>query len=100
MTEGAKVLLVVLGFLSGAALGSFANVVITRVPQGRSIVRPGSRCPSCGTGIRPRDNLPVVSWVALRGRCRSCGWRIPLRYPLVEIAGGLLGAAIVAAMLW
>jgi len=74
----------------GAAVGSFLNVVIARVPAGESIVSPGSRCPRCGTPIRWWDNLPVVSWLLLRGRCRRCGAPISPRYPLVE----LLGAAV------
>jgi leader peptidase (prepilin peptidase)/N-methyltransferase len=77
----------------GAAVGSFLNVVIARVPAGESVVSPGSRCPACRTPIRWWDNLPVVSWVGLRGRCRSCGARISPRYLLVE----LLGAAIALA---
>jgi leader peptidase (prepilin peptidase)/N-methyltransferase len=74
----------------------FVNVVIARVPEGQSVVRPGSRCTRCGTPIAPRDNIPVVSWLLLRGRARCCGGRISLRYPLVELATG--GAfAVVAA---
>ena len=68
----------------GLAIGSFLNVVIHRVPKGESIVRPRSRCPSCGTEITPRDNVPVLSWLALRGKCRHCGEPISPRYPLVE----------------
>ena len=92
----------------GLALGSFLNVVAARVPLHRSIVRPGSACMSCGREIRWYDNIPLVSWLVLRGRCRACGDRIPLRYPAVElvtallVAGsvwkfGLSGAAAVAA---
>jgi leader peptidase (prepilin peptidase) / N-methyltransferase len=73
--------------LVGAAVGSFLNVVIARVPAGESIVRPGSRCPRCRMPIRWYDNLPIVSWLALRARCRSCGASIPIRYPLVEALG-------------
>jgi leader peptidase (prepilin peptidase) / N-methyltransferase len=76
--------------LLGLAAGSFANVVIHRVPRHESVVRPGSRCPSCGGPIAWRDNLPVLSWLLLRGRCRSCRASIPVRYPLVELAMGLL----------
>ena len=94
MTTGAAVLILTVGLLAGLILGSFANVVISRVPKGESIVRPGSRCPSCGTPVRARDNLPVVSWLLLRGRCRACGWRIPARYPLVELAGGAIGILV------
>jgi leader peptidase (prepilin peptidase)/N-methyltransferase len=70
----------------GLAFGSFANVVIHRVPRRESLVRPGSRCPSCQAAIAPADNVPVVSWLLLRGRCRHCRARIPLRYPAVELA--------------
>jgi leader peptidase (prepilin peptidase)/N-methyltransferase len=76
--------------LLGLLAGSFANVVIHRVPRGESTVRPGSRCPACGEGIAARDNLPVVGWLLLRGRCRSCATAIPVRYPLVEAAMGVL----------
>ena len=78
----------------GLLLGSFANVVIARVPDGRSIVRPGSACPACGGAIAPRDNVPVLSWLALRGRCRACGAAISARYPLIEAACALLFAAV------
>ena len=77
-------------FLPGLALGSFLNVVAARVPMRRSIVRPASACMSCGTTIRRRDNVPVLSYVWLRGRCRTCGARIRLRYPAVELATALL----------
>jgi len=80
----------------GLAVGSFLNVVIWRVPRGESIVRPPSHCPACGRPVRPHDNIPVVSWLLLRGRCRDCAAPIPARYPLVElgtgIAFGLVGA--------
>ena len=74
----------------GLAIGSFLNVVIWRVPKGESVVRPASRCPSCQTPITPRDNIPVVSWLLLRGRCRHCGAPISARYPLVELATAAL----------
>ena len=80
----------------GLIFGSFANVVIHRVPRGESIAKPPSACPGCGTPISPRDNIPVVSWLLLRGRCRSCGQPISRRYPLVELAMGLLFAAVAA----
>jgi leader peptidase (prepilin peptidase) / N-methyltransferase len=70
--------------LVGALIGSFLNVVIARVPEGRSIVRPRSACPRCGAPIAWYDNVPVLSWALLRGRCRACRARISLRYPLVE----------------
>ncbi len=74
----------------GLTVGSFLNVVVHRVPAGLSVVRPGSACPQCARPVRPRDNLPVVSWLLLRGRCRDCAAPIPARYPLVEAATGLL----------
>jgi leader peptidase (prepilin peptidase)/N-methyltransferase len=80
----------------GAVIGSFLNVVIHRVPREESIAFPASRCPSCGTAIRPYDNIPVVSWAVLRGRCRSCRAPISARYPAVE----LLTAALFALTFW
>ena len=76
----------------GLCLGSFLNVVAARVPMHRSIVSPGSACMSCGHEIAWYDNIPLVSWLALRGRCRSCSERIPARYPLVELVTALLVA--------
>lgn len=73
--------------------GSFIGVVADRVPEGRSIVAPRSACPSCGTQIASYDNVPVVSWLLLRGRCRTCQTRIPARYPLIELAVGIAFAA-------
>ncbi len=84
---------VILGVF-GLLVGSFANVVIYRVPAGRSIVKPPSGCPVCGTRVRSIDNIPVVSWLLLRGRCRSCQASISPRYPIVEGLMGLLFAAI------
>lgn len=76
----------------GLLFGSFLTVVVHRVPAGESIVAPRSRCPSCGTQLRAVDNVPVISWVALRGRCRVCGARISVVYPLVELGtAGLFG---------
>jgi leader peptidase (prepilin peptidase)/N-methyltransferase len=75
----------------GAVVGSFLNVVIARVPAGLSIVRPGSRCPRCEKPIAWYDNLPIVSWLLLRGRCRRCGLPISIRYPLVELLGAAAG---------
>ena len=80
----------------GAIVGSFLNVVIHRVPRGESIVHPASRCPGCSRAIAPWDNVPILSYLWLRGRCRGCGARISLRYPAIEAATGLLFAAIVA----
>jgi len=78
----------------GLVIGSFLNVVIWRVPRKESIVAPGSKCPGCDTPIAPRDNVPVLSWLLLRGRCRHCGERISPRYPLVEVATAVLFVAI------
>lgn len=83
----------------GAAVGSFLNVVIYRVPIGKSVVHPPSACPGCGERIRPADNIPIVSWLLLRGRCRSCGTAISARYPLVEAATALAFAGVAAWML-
>ncbi len=77
--------------LSGATVGSFLNVVIARLPAGQSVVTPRSRCPRCETPIAWYDNLPVLSWFLLRARCRACHQPISIRYPLVELAGGLAG---------
>lgn len=76
----------------GAIIGSFLNVVIHRLPREESVVLPASRCPECATVIRPYDNIPVVSWLLLRGRCRSCKTPIPARYPAVELLTALLFA--------
>ena len=80
----------------GAVIGSFLNVIAHRVPRGESLVSPGSRCPGCGAPVKPYDNVPVVSWLLLRGRCRNCGTRISPRYPLVELVTALVFAAVVA----
>lgn len=77
-------------FTLGAVLGSFLNVVIYRLPRGLNIVRPRSRCPACATPIEMRDNLPVLGWLLLRGKCRICGGPISPRYPLVEAAVGTI----------
>ncbi|MDQ3719631.1 MAG: prepilin peptidase, partial [Actinomycetota bacterium] len=81
----------------GALVGSFLNVVSYRVPRGESVVSPRSRCPGCETPISSRDNVPVVSWLALRGRCRTCGQRISPRYPLTEALTAAAFAAVVLA---
>jgi leader peptidase (prepilin peptidase)/N-methyltransferase len=78
--------------LFGLLFGSFANVVVWRVPRGESIASPGSHCPRCDAAIAWYDNVPVLSWLLLRGRCRRCGEPIALRYPLVEVAAGVLFA--------
>jgi leader peptidase (prepilin peptidase)/N-methyltransferase len=84
----------VVAFVLGAVFGSFANVLIYRLPRQQSIVAPGSRCPACGTPIAPWHNIPIVSYLVLRGRCRACGAPISLRYLVVEIASGVLTATI------
>jgi leader peptidase (prepilin peptidase) / N-methyltransferase len=87
----------VIAAVLGAVFGSFLNVVAYRLPRGESLSRPRSRCPHCETPIRPYDNVPVLSWLLLRGRCRSCRAPISPRYPLVEAATGLLCALVVVA---
>jgi len=81
----------------GAVLGSFLNVVIHRVPRRESIVGPRSRCPECGTQISGYDNVPILSWLLLRGRCRHCGVPISPRYPAVELLTAAAFASVVAA---
>jgi leader peptidase (prepilin peptidase) / N-methyltransferase len=87
---------VVAAGLFGAVIGSFLNVVAHRVPLGESLVSPPSRCPECEAPVKPYDNVPVVSWLLLRGRCRNCGTPISPRYPLVELATAVVFAAVVA----
>ena len=82
--------------LAGLLVGSFLNVVVWRLPRGESLVRPGSRCPSCETPIRPYENIPVLSWLFLRGRCRTCAVAISARYPAVEAATAALCALVQA----
>ena len=77
-------------FIIGAILGSFFNVVIYRVPRGESIIRPPSACPACGTRLRARDNIPVLGYLLLRGKCRYCAAPISARYPIVEVLSGIL----------
>ncbi len=90
---------VVLAFLGGLLIGSFVSVVAHRVPRGESVVGGRSHCPACGAQIAAYDNVPVVSWLLLRGRARCCGAAISARYPLVELALGAL-YALVVAVLW
>jgi leader peptidase (prepilin peptidase) / N-methyltransferase len=82
----------------GLIFGSFLNVVAYRLPRGESLATPASRCPGCDTPIKPYDNVPVLSWLLLRGRCRSCGESIAWRYPLVELATALLLALTVVVI--
>lgn len=86
---------VIVAGLLGLLVGSFLNVVAARVPRGKSIVHPGSACPHCEHPVRPRDNIPLVSWLILRGKCRDCGAKISGRYPAIEALTGLLWAAAV-----
>ncbi|MHB2028628.1 MAG: prepilin peptidase [Acidimicrobiales bacterium] len=92
------VLLVVGSGVLGLAVGSFLNVVIYRVPRGESVVRPRSHCRACGALIRERDNIPVVSWFVLKGRCRDCGATITSRYVIVELLTGGLFAGVAARL--
>jgi leader peptidase (prepilin peptidase)/N-methyltransferase len=80
----------------GLVVGSFMTVAVARMPKGESVVRPRSRCPSCGAEIGARDNVPVISWVLLRGKCRRCGARISVGYPLLEL--GTAGLVVLAAV--
>lgn len=82
----------------GLLLGSFLNVVAYRLPRGESLAMPASRCPGCDTPIKPYDNLPLLSWLLLRGRCRSCGESIAWRYPLIELATAALLALTVVVI--
>src|SRR4051794_6715089 len=79
----------------GLLIGSFLNVVAYRLPRGQSIVKPRSRCTSCGEEVRSYDNVPVLSWLFLRGRCRHCGESISARYPAVELVTAVVFAAVV-----
>ncbi len=83
-----------LALLAGLALGSLDNVLIHRLPRGESLWRPASRCPACGRAIKPWENIPLLSWLVLRAQCAGCGWRIPLRYPLVEAAVAVVALSV------
>ncbi|MGE5239741.1 MAG: prepilin peptidase [Chloroflexota bacterium] len=87
----------VVSFLLGMIVGSFLNVCIYRIPRGASIVKPRSSCPSCKSQIRPWDNIPIVSFLLLGGKCRQCGTKISRRYPLVEALNGTLYWAVLAS---
>ena len=86
---------VALATILGAAIGSFLNVVAYRLPRRESLIHPPSRCPGCDTAIRPYDNIPVLGWLLLRGRCRKCSMRIAPRYPVVEALTAILAVAVV-----
>jgi leader peptidase (prepilin peptidase)/N-methyltransferase len=77
-------------FIFGLIVGSFLNVCIYRLPRNMSIIRPSSACPSCATSIKPCDNIPILSYILLKGKCRKCGERISIRYPAVELLNGIL----------
>ena len=89
-------MLVAYAAVFGLLIGSFLNVVVWRVPRGESLMHPPSHCPRCDAPIKPYDNVPVVSWLLLRGRCRNCGAPISARYPLVELATGVLFGGLAA----
>jgi leader peptidase (prepilin peptidase)/N-methyltransferase len=91
---------ILLAGLLGLLIGSFLNVVVWRLPRAESLSHPGSHCPECGHPIRAYDNVPVVSWLVLRGRCRDCGTAISVRYPLVEVVTGLAFAATASYVGW
>jgi leader peptidase (prepilin peptidase)/N-methyltransferase len=88
---------VIVAGIAGLLIGSFLNVVAYRLPRGESLVKPRSRCPGCETPIKPYDNIPVLSWLLLRGRCRNCGVAFSPQYPLVEASTAALFAGVVAA---
>ena len=88
-------MLIALFFIFGLVIGSFLNVCISRIPEGISIVSPGSRCPYCTTPIKPQDNIPVLSWLLLRGKCRSCSAPISPMYPTVELLTAFLFVACI-----
>lgn len=97
MTQGSALPAVVLAGVLGLAVGSFLTVVVHRVPAGGSLLAPArSACPCCGHPVRARDNLPVLSWLVLRGRCRDCSAPIPWHYPAIELATAALFAALTA----
>src|SRR3954449_5381829 len=81
----------------GLIIGSFLNVVAYRLPRGESVVKPRSRCTTCGTEVRALDNIPLLSWLVLRGRCRHCSAQISARYPVVELVTGVVFALVAIA---
>ncbi len=92
--------LIVLTVFIGASLGSFLNVVIWRVPEGMSVVTPPSHCPKCNSPIRWYDNIPILSWLLLRGKCRGCRQPISVRYPLVESLSAVASLIAICAILY
>jgi leader peptidase (prepilin peptidase)/N-methyltransferase len=97
-TDSVRLLVVVASGAVGLAVGSFLNVVAWRTPRGLSVVHPPSHCPRCGTVLGPLENVPVVSWIALGGRCQHCRSPISVRYPLVELATAVLFGGLAAAL--
>ena len=85
-------------FIFGALFGSFLNVVIYRIPRGESVVFPASHCPRCGTNLKPWHNVPILSWLFLRGRCAFCGVPISAQYPIIELISGIIAAAVYLKM--
>ena len=98
MTVDVHIVFACLAFVFGGYIGSFLNVCIWRIPRGESIVWPPSHCPKCGARIRWYQNIPILSWFALRGRCAKCRQPISVRYVLVELLGGVL--FLLACLLW
>lgn len=92
MTIAHHAVLLLFAVVLGSCVGSFLNVCVHRIPRGMSVLRPRSRCPGCGASIRARDNVPVLGWMLLGGRCRGCSGPIAIRYPAVELGIGLLFA--------
>ena len=100
LAEFPPVFLIAFAVALGLLFGSFLNVVIHRLPRGENLAFPGSHCPACGKPIHPRDNVPILSFLLLRGRARCCGAKVSLRYPLVEAIGGLLAWAILRTIVF
>jgi leader peptidase (prepilin peptidase) / N-methyltransferase len=91
-------IIVVFAVAVGLCVGSFLNVVLYRLPRGMSVAMPPSACPACGHLIRWRDNIPVLSWLLLRGRCRDCRNPVSIRYPLIEAGTAVVAGAIALAV--
>ncbi len=87
---GGRSIIGIIVFMAGLLIGSFINVCLYRIPRKQSIVSPGSACPSCGTRLKPADLVPVFSYIFLKGKCRYCKAKISPRYPLVELATGVV----------
>lgn len=90
-----EIMFLPLAFLLGACVGSFINVVVYRLPAGLSLIQPPSRCPHCYTRLKAKDNIPILGWLLLRGKCRYCGAPISWRYPAIELFTALLFLTIV-----